>query len=126
MIPIFIFVGAGLGGVLRFYVGGWIQASAGASLPWGTFVVNLTGSILLAILFPFVEHYLPAPQWRAFIAVGFFGGYTTFSTFSYESVRLMQEGAWLRAATYVVASVLLCLLGTAVGFRAGAAMLPRP
>lgn len=125
MIPILIFAGAGLGGVLRFYVGGWVQAAAGASLPWGTFVVNLTGSTLLAFLFPIVEHYLPAQEWRAFVAVGFFAGYTTFSTFSYESVRLMQEGAWLRAATYVVASVLFCLLGTALGFRAASLVLPQ-
>lgn len=123
MIPIIIFVGAGAGGVLRYFVGGWIQTSAGGGFPYGTLLVNVTGSILLAFGFPFVERYLPAPEWRALIAVGFFGGYTTFSTFSYEAVKLMQDGAWLRAFTYVLASVVLCLLGAAIGFRAAGIVL---
>ena len=125
MLPLLIFAGAGLGGVLRFYVGGWIQSSAGAAFPWGTLAVNISGSALLAFALPFLQQYLPAAEWRAFIAVGLFGGYTTFSTFSYESISLVQEGAWLRAATYVLASVVPCLLGAVLGLRAAGFVLPR-
>jgi len=124
MVPVIVFVGAGLGGLARYFIGGWIQKSAGAGFPWGTLAVNASGSLLLAFLFPLVEHDLQTQEWRAFIAVGFFGGYTTFSTFSYESIALMQNGAWLRAAAYVAASVAVCLLGAALGLRAAGLVLP--
>jgi len=125
MIAILIFAGAGIGGVLRYYVGGWIQASTGGAFPWGTLAVNISGSALLAFLLPIMQQHLPAAEWRAFIAVGLFGGYTTFSTFSYEAISLMVEGAWLRGTAYVLASAVLCLLGAAAGIRAAELFLAR-
>lgn len=120
-----VFFGAGFGGVLRFLIGGWVQTTAGPALPWGTFVVNVTGSMLLAFLLPIIDHHFAAPGWRVFLAAGFFGGYTTFSTFSYESVRLMQDGAWFRAGVYVLGSVIFCLAGAGIGFRAASLLLQR-
>ena len=125
MIGLAIFAGAGIGGVARYVLGGWVQAAAGAGFPWGTLVVNVTGSMLLAFLVAFTEGTAVSPQWRAFLAIGICGGYTTFSTFSYEAVRLMQEGQWSRAGMYVLGSVVLCLFGAALGFQAAGAVLQR-
>ncbi|HET9982278.1 MAG TPA: fluoride efflux transporter CrcB [Longimicrobiales bacterium] len=125
MIPLVVFLGAGVGGLARYAVGGWIQQAAGAGFPWGTLVVNITGSLLLAFLYAFLEGTIAAPQWRALLGVGFCGGYTTFSTFSYETVRLLQDGQWSRASWYVLGSVLVSLVAAAAGFRIAATVLQR-
>jgi CrcB protein len=125
MIPLAIFVGAGLGGVARYAVGGWVQAAAGAGFPWGTLVVNVSGSLLLGFLYSLVGSSPATAQWRAFVGVGFCGGYTTFSTFSYEAANLVQGGEWGRAMLYMAGSVVLSLLAMLVGFRLAANLLHR-
>jgi CrcB protein len=125
MIPLAIFVGAGLGGVARYVVGGWVQAGAGASFPWGTLVVNVSGSLLLGFLYSLLGSSPGTAQWRAFVGVGFCGGYTTFSTFSYEAANLVQGGEWNRAVLYMAGSVLLSLMAMLVGFRLAANLLHR-
>jgi CrcB protein len=115
MIPLVVFVGAGLGGLGRWWIGGWVQESAGASFPWGTLVVNASGSLLLGFLYAFLVGTEASPQLRAFAAIGVCGGYTTFSTFSYESVQLLQHGEWGRAAVYMAGSVALSLAGVILG-----------
>ena len=117
MVPLVIFVGAGLGALARYGLSTWMQAVLGAAFPWGTLLVNVSGSLLLTVAYGVLEAAPAAPEWRAFLGIGFLGGYTTFSTFSYEALRLYQEGEWERALSYVVASVLLSLLGAALGFR---------
>ncbi len=116
----------GLGGVLganaRFWLGVWIQARAGERFPWGTLIINLTGSFLLGLVMAlFSERYAraPHPQLRLLLGVGFLGAYTTFSTFSYETLALLETAAWSRAMGNVLGSVLGGLLAAWLGLRLG-------
>ena len=120
-----IFLGTGLGGLARYAVGMRIQEAMGAGFPWGTLFVNLSGSLLLTFLYGALEGTMASSEWRAFLGIGFCGGYTTFSTFGYETVRLLQDGEWERAALYVLGSVLLSLAGAVLGFRAASVLLQR-
>lgn len=116
----YIALGSALGGVLRYLLGGAIQRAAGPGFPVGTMIVNLTGSFLLGFLLRYATH-PPSltPEVRAFLTVGLCGGYTTFSTFSAETVTLMQDGQWAKAIAYALGSVVLALAATAAGFAAG-------
>jgi len=120
-----IALGGALGALSRWFVGGWIQRAAGSGFPLGTLVVNVTGSFLLAFLMGLLEGTAAPPAWRSFLAVGFCGAYTTFSTFSFESARLLQGGEWGRASVYLVGSVAVSLAATLIGFRAAAVLLAR-
>lgn len=122
MIPIAIFVGAGMGGLARYAVGAWIQPAFGG-FPWGTLVVNVTGSLLLTFVYGLLEGTSTALEWRAFLGVGILGGYTTFSTFSFEAIRLFQHGAWERALLYITGSVVLSLGAAILGFLLASATL---
>lgn len=112
-----IAVGAAAGGVSRFYLASAIQQRLGASFPWGTLAINLTGSLLLGFL---LRYALASPaislEVRALLTTGFCGGYTTFSTYSYETAVLLEDGEFGRAAIYSLGSVLLALLATFIGF----------
>jgi len=118
-----VVVGGGMGALARYGLGGWIQGSAGAGFPWGTLVINVTGSLLLALTYAVLEGVRARPEWRALIGIGFCGGYTTFSTFSYEAFRLLQDGEWNRALAYMLGSLLLALAGTVAGFYLGETVL---
>jgi len=109
-------LGSALGGAARLLLGGWIQNRFGPSFPLGTLAVNITGSLLLGFLFRYVlETSAIGPDARALLTTGLCGGYTTFSTFSYETVRLVEDGEYRRAALYVALSVGLGLLAMACG-----------
>ncbi|HEX6558133.1 MAG TPA: fluoride efflux transporter CrcB [Longimicrobiales bacterium] len=125
MIPLVVFIGAGVGGVARYTLGGLVQQAATSAYPWGTLTVNITGSLLLGFLYVLLEGTAASPQWRAFLGIGFCGGYTTFSTFSYETARLLEDGDWNRAGLYVLSSVLLSLAATFIGFRMAHVILRR-
>ena len=109
--------GAAVGGVSRYYLSTSLQQRLGVAFPWGTLVVNVTGSLLLGFL---IRYALATPavsvELRALLTTGFCGGYTTFSTFSYETVALIEEGQYDRAGAYVFGSVILSLLATLCGF----------
>ena len=112
-----IALGAAVGGVTRYYLSAAVQHRMGSTFPWGTLLINVTGSILLG----FIMHYALSTrgvsvELRALLTTGFCGGYTTFSTYSYETATLIEDGQLGRAGTYVVASVLLALAGTFGGF----------
>lgn len=112
----FVALGSALGGVARFLLGTFLQQKAGTTFPIGTLVINITGSFLLG----FLLHYALAtsaisPEVRALLTTGFCGGYTTFSTFTYETLALVEEGALTRAAVYVVLSVIVALVGAYLG-----------
>jgi CrcB protein len=87
---LWIAVGGALGAMARFGVGSWVQARfSGATFPWGTFVINISGSLLLGLIATLVaESVLRSPNWRPFVTIGFIGAYTTFSTYEYESLQL--------------------------------------
>jgi CrcB protein len=115
----YIAFGSALGGVSRYLVGGLIQRFLDTTFPAGTLVVNVTGSFLLGVLLRYaMDTPTLTPELRAFLTIGFCGGYTTFSTFSYESVALLEEGDWIRAATYVTLSLVLSLVAVVLGFAA--------
>jgi CrcB protein len=113
----YIAAGSAIGGMSRYLVGGLVQRILDTTFPAGTLLINVTGSFLLgAILRYGVETPTLTPELRAFLTVGFCGGYTTFSTFSYEAVALLEDGEWGRAGAYVGLSVLLSLAAALLGF----------
>ncbi len=92
----------GLGGFIganaRYIVGGWVQQKWGPSFPYGTFIINVTGSFILGVFSTLFMRLAWNEQWRLLIAIGFVGAYTTFSTFEYESLQLIVQGSRYRAA----------------------------
>jgi CrcB protein len=114
---LYVALGSAIGGVSRYLLGGLIQRLLDTTFPAGTLLVNISGSFLLgAILRYAIDTPTLSPEVRALLTIGFCGGYTTFSTFSYETVALLEDGEWTRAGLYVGASVLLSLVGTFLGF----------
>lgn len=117
-------VGAALGGVSRHYLTVFVQQRAGAGFPVGTLVINVTGSFLLGLVMRYaLQTDAISPEARSFLATGFCGGYTTFSAFSYETVKMLEDGEYGRAGLYVGASVVVALLATVLGFAAAQRLL---
>lgn len=111
-----IAVGGLAGTFARFGVQGGVQRIAGAGFPWGTMVVNVSGSLLIGFLARFgTGTAVVSPEVRAGLLIGFCGAYTTFSTYSYETVQLLQDGAWARAGVYALGSVAVSLAATLAG-----------
>ena len=107
-----VFAGGGIGSVTRYVLAIWIGQKWGRAFPLGTFVINVTGSFLIGLLMTLMaERFVENPQWRLLLVVGGLGGYTTFSTFQYETGRLVMDGELGYAALNMVLSV-------AVGFMA--------
>ena len=120
----YIAAGAALGGIARYLLASFIQQRAGPSFPAGTLVVNLSGAFLLGILVKVaLQSAAISPEMRAFLTTGFCGGYTTFSTFSYETTVMLQDGEYASATTYVLLSVLGSLGATLLGFAAASWLL---
>ena len=104
------------GCLARYFVSGWVYALAGRGLPWGTMAVNIVGSFLLGLVMEgSLRSTLLSPEVRMGITTGFMGGFTTFSTFSYETVRLLEEGSLWQAGANVLLNVVVCLTFAAVG-----------
>ncbi|MEP6491803.1 MAG: fluoride efflux transporter CrcB [bacterium] len=119
-----IALGAALGGVSRHYLSVFIQQRTGADFPTGTLIINVTGSFVLGFIVRYALHTdVITPETRAFLTTGFCGGYTTFSTFSLETARLLEDGEYGRAGLYVGASVAVALLATFLGFAAAQRVL---
>jgi len=110
-----ISIGAIFGANARYLVGGWIAERFGTAFPYGTFVINVTGSLLIGIVLTIAGERLVAPWVRPMLAIGFLGSFTTFSTFSYETLALAGSGAVVAAGVNVVASVLAALAGVYAG-----------
>jgi CrcB protein len=111
-----VLVGAGLGGLTRYVAGTWIMAKYGGRFPLGTFIINITGSFLIGVLMTlFAERLQPHPNWRLFLVVGILGGYTTFSSFEYETYQAVRDGERWMGMLYVAGSVLLGYLGVWLG-----------
>jgi len=109
-------IGAVLGANLRFLLGGWIADRWGPSFPLGTLVINVTGSFVIGIVLTLLTERVVAPAWvRPMVAIGFLCSYTTFSTFSYETLALARDGAWTVAGLNVVLSVAASLIGVSLG-----------
>jgi CrcB protein len=105
-----------LGCVSRYLVSGWVYTLAGRGLPYGTLAVNVAGSFMLGLLIEAgLRSTFLSPELRIGLTVGFMGGFTTFSTFSLETMRLFEEGSYLQAGSNVVLNVVVCLVFTAAG-----------
>lgn len=113
---ILVGIGGMLGSVLRYLASYFIQAAVPSAFPYGTFAVNVLGCLLIGIVFGVSErHEWLSSELRVFLAVGFCGGFTTFSAFAYESIILLQEKDYLTFALYSVISFVVCMLATLVG-----------
>jgi fluoride exporter len=117
----------GLGGFVganaRYLLGGWVASRFGAMFPYGTYVINVSGSFILGFFLAFAEDRAwVAPSLRLLFAVGFVGAYTTFSTFEYESIRLLQERELLLAGLYLIGSVLTGGIAVVLGMALGSSL----
>jgi fluoride exporter len=113
-------IGGFIGAIARFWVGGYISNRMGTRFPYGTFVINCTGSFLIGFIMTLLaERTHWSPNWRYLIPVGFIGAYTTFSTFEFETLRSIQEGEMLMASLNVALSVLIGFISVWLGVLAG-------
>jgi CrcB protein len=115
-----IFAGSGLGGVVRFLLGSYISSLSKFHFPMGTFVVNIVACLILGMVAGLALSKLwLSPHWRTSLVIGFCGGFSTFSTFSYESLQLFKQGQFASMLLYITASVLLCMLAVGGGLYMG-------
>lgn len=113
---IILAVGAGgfLGAISRFLIATFVQKLTGPAFPYGTLAVNILGSFIIGYLFLFFEHTI-APTQKAILVTGFLGALTTFSTFSLETVVMMQSGFFVKAGLNIVLNATLCVVATVAG-----------
>jgi len=115
-----IAAGGATGAVLRFWMSSGVYSLLGRGFPYGTLVVNVLGSLLMGVLSVLlIERLNLGPEWRAAILVGLLGGFTTFSTFSLETLNLIEVGEHVKALTNVAFSIVLCVGAAWVGVVAG-------
>jgi CrcB protein len=120
----YVALGSAIGGVARYLVGGWVQQRSGTTFPVQTLFINVSGSFLLGLVQRYaLETTALSPEVRTMLTIGVLGGYTTFSTFSYETLRLAEEGDWRRASAYIVLSVVLSIAAALVGVAAARELL---
>ena len=124
MTLVFLAAGGAIGAVARYLVQGWVQDLTGGRFPWGTFVVNISGSFMLGLLFALaMDRAILSPEVRMPLMVGFIGSYTTFSTLMLESWVLVEEGDVVRMFGNLAVSVLVGMLAVVAGLAVGR-MLP--
>ena len=116
----------GLGGFLganaRYWLDGWVATRLGATFPYGTLAINLSGSFGLGLLMGLLEGHAWSPTVRLTLGIGFFGAYTTFSTWTYETLRLIDNGSFLLATINAAGSLVVGLLAVVAGLAAGRAL----
>jgi CrcB protein len=123
MRAVWVGVAGFLGAVSRYWIDGWVSRLTGGGFPWGTLTVNVSGCFLVGFLATVMgERFLPNPTMRIATTVGFVGAYTTFSTFAYESLRQIQDGALGLAVLNVGASVMIGVAAAWIGVVSGRAL----
>lgn len=115
-----IAIGGAIGACLRFAISEWMLHLFGRAFPFGTLLVNILGSFVIGLLYGLLltEQIAPNP-WRIFVGIGVLGAFTTFSTFSMDTVLLLQQGDWLKAVANVVLNLVLCLTLAWLGLKLG-------
>ena len=120
MNSLYVGIGGAVGSVVRYHLDGWVQARLGGQFPYGTLVVNVLGSFLLSLLmFLALRTEANSPTVRNALSTGVIGGFTTYSTFNYETLRFVQAGAWPLSAMNIGATVSGCLVAGALGWTFG-------
>ena len=125
---LWIAVGGALGSMARYLCTGLAARFIGDTFPWGTMLVNIAGCAFIGLFATFTGHdgrFLVAPTVRQFVMVGVCGGFTTFSSFSLETLNLARDGQWAKVAANVLGSVVLCLIGVWLGHAAATALNER-
>ena len=126
LLYVYLAAGGVLGTLARYGLGKWIGAQLGTQFPWHTFMINLAGSFVLGFTLRLADTVAITPETRGFVTVGFCGAFTTFSTFTWETAVLIQDGQWGRAAGYALGSVAAGLVCVFAGmWLAGAIVRPR-
>jgi CrcB protein len=121
MTYLWIAVGSALGGMARYWCSGFVANAIGETFPWGTLVINIAGSFVIgffATLTGADGRYIVNPDIRQFVMVGICGGYTTFSSFSLQTLNLARDGDFFHAGANIVLSVVLCLVAVWLGYLA--------
>lgn len=117
-------LGGALGALGRYGAVGLINEVLGKHFPYATLAVNVLGSFLIGVAYVFViEKFHTLPEFRALVMVGFLGAFTTFSTFSLETVGLLEEGRVMAAGAYILSSVILCVMATFTGIMIAKPMI---
>lgn len=113
---LWIALGAVIGASARYFVSTYVGRHFSAVFPYGTLFINITGSLILGFFLIYsTERVLIDPRWRLLVAIGFCGSYTTFSSYSFESFALMEQGQWLLAGSNILLSNALCLASVLAG-----------
>ncbi|MFB3115867.1 MAG: fluoride efflux transporter CrcB [Gammaproteobacteria bacterium] len=116
----FIAAGGATGALMRYWLSNGVYALLGRGFPYGTLTVNVTGSLLMGFIYVFmIERMDISVEWRAGLMIGLLGAFTTFSTFSIETLNLLESGEQLKAAMNILLSVTLCILGCWLGMVVG-------
>jgi CrcB protein len=118
-------LGSALGGMGRYWCSGVVARAFGETFPWGTIVVNVSGSLIIGFLATLMSpdgRLLVPPDARTFLAIGLLGGYTTFSSFSLQTLNLVRDGEWLWATANIFLSLTLCLAAVWLGYIGAAAL----
>lgn len=121
MNTVLIFFGAGIGGVLRYWISNFTYLILGKQFPYGTLIVNVSGCFLMGLLFVLTMERIDGfgSQLRALLLIGLLGGYTTFSSFSIETINLFENGNYISAIMNILLSTGVCLLATWLGVLGG-------
>ncbi|NBC33028.1 MAG: fluoride efflux transporter CrcB [Alphaproteobacteria bacterium] len=122
---LWIALGSAIGGVGRYWASGLVAERVGAAFPWGTITVNVVGSFIIGFLATLTGpdgRLLVHPDARQFLMLGICGGFTTFSSFSLQTLTLLRDGEWLLAAANIALSVAACLAAVVLGHVAAAAL----
>jgi CrcB protein len=125
MVYLWVAIGGALGSMARFWLANTMAVWTGAEFPWGTLLINVIGSFVISffgMLTGTAARFAVPYEARIFVTVGLCGGFTTFSSFSLQTIDLLRTGQPFRAVLYVAASVILCLAACALGFAAATAI----